>query len=116
MDLIVGQGLAIHIEQLIEPKNSRQGRTQFVAHARQKVGLGPAGAFGLGAGVWTRDVKKAHRVSGALRSGTVWINCYLQMDPSIPFGGYRMSGYGREFGTRHIDEFMQLKSVVLDMG
>lgn len=72
--------------------------------------------FGLGAGVWTRDVKKAHRVSGALRSGTVWINCYLQMDPSIPFGGYRMSGYGREFGTRHIDEFMQLKSVVLDMG
>lgn len=72
--------------------------------------------FGLGAGVWTRDIKKAHRVSAALRSGTVWINCYLQMDPSIPFGGYRMSGYGREFGTRHIDEFMQLKSVVLDMG
>ncbi|RYY68755.1 MAG: aldehyde dehydrogenase family protein, partial [Comamonadaceae bacterium] len=72
--------------------------------------------FGLGAGVWTRDVKKAHRVSAELRSGTVWINCYLQMDPSIPFGGYRMSGYGREFGTRHIEEFLQTKSVVLQMG
>ncbi|RZL89007.1 MAG: aldehyde dehydrogenase family protein [Variovorax sp.] len=71
--------------------------------------------FGLGAGVWTRDVTKAHRVSGALSSGTVWINCYLQMDPAIPFGGYRMSGYGREFGTRHVDEFMQVKSVVLNM-
>lgn len=72
--------------------------------------------FGLGAGVWTRDVQKAHRVSAELRSGTVWINCYLQMDPSIPFGGYRMSGYGREFGTRHIEEFLQTKSVVLQMG
>ena len=70
--------------------------------------------FGLGAGVWTRDVSKAHRVSGALRSGSVWINCYLQMDPAVPFGGYRMSGYGREFGTEHLNEFLQVKSVILN--
>jgi aldehyde dehydrogenase (NAD+) len=70
--------------------------------------------FGLGAGVWTRDVSKAHRVSGALKSGTVWVNCYLQMDPSIPFGGYKQSGYGREFGVDHLNEFLQVKSVVLN--
>ena len=69
--------------------------------------------FGLGSGVWTRDVSKAHQVAGALKAGTVWVNCYLQLDPAIPFGGYKMSGYGRESGTEHMDHYLNTKSVVV---
>jgi aldehyde dehydrogenase (NAD+) len=70
-------------------------------------------AYGLGSGVWTRDVSKAHSVAKAMRSGTVWINCYGSLDPVIPFGGYKMSGYGRESGLQHVDEYLHTKSVVL---
>src|SRR6202048_1422453 len=54
--------------------------------------------FGLGSGVWTKDVSKAHRMAKAIRAGSVWVNCYQAMDPAVPFGGYKMSGYGRESG------------------
>ena len=54
--------------------------------------------FGLGSGVWTRDVSKAHRSREGIRAGSVWVNCYQAMDPAVPFGGYKMSGYGRESG------------------
>jgi aldehyde dehydrogenase (NAD+) len=67
--------------------------------------------FGLGSGVWTRDVSKVHRVAAAVRAGTVWANCYQAMDPAVPFGGYKMSGYGRESGTEHIDEYLNTKAV-----
>ncbi len=67
--------------------------------------------FGLGGGVWTNDLTKATRTVDALRTGTVWVNCYGQMDPAVPFGGYRMSGYGREGGVEHIDEFLETKAV-----
>ncbi len=70
-------------------------------------------SYGLGSGVWTRDVSKAHQVAGALKAGTVWVNCYLQLDPAIPFGGYKMSGYGRESGTEHMDHYLNTKSVVV---
>jgi aldehyde dehydrogenase (NAD+) len=72
--------------------------------------------FGLGGGVWTRDVGKAHHVSAALRAGTVWVNCYLPLDPAVPFGGYKMSGYGRESGVHHLDEYLNVKAVILRTG
>jgi aldehyde dehydrogenase (NAD+) len=67
--------------------------------------------FGLGSGVWTRDVNNVQRVSKGLRAGSVWVNCYQAMDPAVPFGGYKMSGYGRESGEEHMDEFLQTKAV-----
>jgi len=70
-----------------------------------------ATSFGLGSGVWTRDVSKAHRVARALRAGSVWVNCYQAMDPAVPFGGYKMSGYGRESGKQHVEEYLNVKAV-----
>jgi len=70
-----------------------------------------ATTFGLGSGVWTKDVSKAHRVAKALRAGSVWVNCYQAMDPAVPFGGYKMSGYGRESGKQHLEEYLNVKAV-----
>jgi aldehyde dehydrogenase (NAD+) len=67
--------------------------------------------FGLGSGVWTRDVSKAHQFARAIRAGSVWINCYQAMDPAVPFGGYKMSGYGREGGKQHLEEYLNVKAV-----
>jgi len=72
---------------------------------------GNATAFGLGSGVWTRDISKAHRLAKGLRAGSVWINCYQAMDPAVPFGGYKMSGYGRESGIQQMEEYLNVKAV-----
>jgi aldehyde dehydrogenase (NAD+) len=68
-------------------------------------------SFGLGSGVWTRDVNKAHKLARSIRAGSVWINCYQAMDPAVPFGGYKMSGYGRESGKQHVEEYLNVKAV-----
>ncbi len=72
-------------------------------------------SYGLGSGVWSRDVNTVHKVARGLRTGTVWANCYQVMDPAIPFGGYKMSGFGRESGIEHLREYLQTKAVVLKL-
>jgi acyl-CoA reductase-like NAD-dependent aldehyde dehydrogenase len=75
------------------------------------IGRANATSFGLGSGVWTRDLSKAHRLAKAIRAGSIWINCYQAMDPAVPFGGYKMSGYGRESGLQHLDEYLSVKAI-----
>jgi phenylacetaldehyde dehydrogenase len=72
-------------------------------------------SYGLAAGIWTPDIQRAHRVAGQIRAGTVWINAYRVISPSVPFGGFKSSGYGREGGRRGIDEFLETKSVWVEL-
>ncbi len=67
--------------------------------------------YGLAAAVWTKDIQKAHRAARALKVGTVWVNCYGAFDHAVPFGGYKMSGFGREGGVHTFDFYTQMKSV-----
>jgi aldehyde dehydrogenase (NAD+) len=71
--------------------------------------------FGLAAGLWTRDVSRAHRVARQLEAGTVWVNMYRAMAPQSPFGGYKESGIGRQNGIDAIREYVQTKSVWVEL-
>ncbi|RWO28814.1 aldehyde dehydrogenase family protein [Mesorhizobium sp.] len=69
--------------------------------------------YGLAAGVFTRNVATAHQLSRKIRAGSVWVNTYHAIDPAVPFGGYKMSGYGREGGAEHLDEYLNTKGVFI---
>ncbi len=71
--------------------------------------------YGLGAGVWTRDISKAHALAAEIKAGTVWINCYNVFDAALPFGGYKQSGWGREMGGVALDAYTQTKSVCIKL-
>ncbi|MGH9744638.1 MAG: aldehyde dehydrogenase family protein [Candidatus Acidiferrales bacterium] len=78
--------------------------SEIVARANDTV-------YGLAAGVWTRDVKKAHAIASKIKAGTVWINCYNVFDAALPFGGYKQSGWGREMGHEVLKNYTEVKSV-----
>ncbi|MGH8149536.1 MAG: aldehyde dehydrogenase [Steroidobacteraceae bacterium] len=71
-------------------------------------------AFGLAAGVWTENVRRAHRMVARLRAGTVWVNNYRQITYGVPFGGFQQSGIGRELGPDALAEYTEVKSVWID--
>ena len=64
----------------------------------------------------TRDINKANRVAAGLRAGTVWINCYNVFDCTVPFGGYKLSGIGREMGEYALANYTEVKAVVTAVG
>lgn len=72
--------------------------------------------YGLAAGIWTRDIQKAHRMAAALQAGTVWINTWGDTDAASPFGGYKQSGHGREMGKEALDLYSEVKSVWIKHG
>ncbi|MGE0230546.1 MAG: aldehyde dehydrogenase family protein [Flavobacteriaceae bacterium] len=74
-----------------------------------------ATTYGLGSGVWTTNLSTAHKVSQRLQAGSVWVNCYQAMDAAVPFGGYKMSGNGRESGRDQIQDYLETKSVWISL-
>lgn len=72
-------------------------------------------SFGLAAGVWTRDIKRGHRVAARIKAGVVWVNNYGWFDVAVPYGGFKMSGFGKELGREALDAYLQTKTVWVDL-
>jgi len=83
--------------------------------ANEVVKRGNQTFYGLAAAVWTRDIKKAHQLANGLRAGTVWINCYDVFDAAAPFGGFKMSGIGRELGEYALQMYTEVKTVYVNL-
>ena len=71
--------------------------------------------YGLGAGIWTKDVSAMHRLAARIKAGTVWGNCHAVIDPALPFGGYKQSGFGREQGRQGVEAYTELKTVIIKL-
>jgi phenylacetaldehyde dehydrogenase len=84
-------------------------------NAEDVIPAGNKSTYGLAAGIWTSDLSKAHRVAKQLRAGTVWINCYNVFDASLPFGGYKQSGWGREMGHEVLNNYLEAKAVCVQL-
>jgi phenylacetaldehyde dehydrogenase len=67
--------------------------------------------YGLSASIWSNDLRAVHRLVPKIKAGTVWVNCHGMVDPNLPFGGYKQSGFGREHGRSAIDMYTEIKSV-----
>jgi phenylacetaldehyde dehydrogenase len=81
----------------------------------QIAGVANDSEYGLGAGIWTRDISKAHALAKKIRAGTVWINCYNVFDAALPFGGYKQSGWGREMGHQVLEAYTEVKAVTTQL-
>ncbi|HYR88011.1 MAG TPA: aldehyde dehydrogenase family protein [Terriglobia bacterium] len=88
--------------------------TRFKDEA-EVIGVANSTQYGLGGGLWTRDLGRAHRMANAIRSGMVWVNTYKRVSPATPFGGVGMSGYGRDLGPEAIHEYTDAKSVFMNV-
>ena len=88
---------------------------QSFADLDEAIAMGNRTEYGLAAGIWTRDVRKAHYAAHRLRAGTVWVNTFHNLDTGSPFGGYKQSGYGRELGAHALDLYTQVKSIWVNL-
>ena len=107
----VEPGMTIAQEEIFGPVLA----TMSFEDVDQAIALGNQTIYGLAAGVWTQDVKKAHKVAHGLKAGTVWVNTYNRYDPTTPFGGYKQSGFGRDLGMHALDGYTQVKSIWIDL-
>jgi len=71
--------------------------------------------YGLAAGVWTKDISKAHKLAKRIRAGTVWVNTYNVYSAELPFGGFKQSGWGREMGQEVLSSYLETKAVIVQL-